>query len=229
MTFDSPSVLRHLQELQRHIAAAPWVNNWPAMVGDRRGRLDPISVRKDRPGGALAMAATAECIKAQVVPSDGLGAGFESLSELGLRAMRWIVLAELDALRKHAEWRRYSKGRFRPPCWDPFFGIEDLTIYVRHEVGQITNKWTVHRDLDGERASYRAALREAHASMRALGRVSELAVFLRTAQTFARRPVLQATCARMSAALMVRIDVDPDTPLVIVARPIHERAAEGAR
>jgi hypothetical protein len=72
-------------------------------------------------------------------------------------------------------------------------------------------------------------LRDAHASMRALGLVSDLAGFLRNARTFTRRPVLQATCARMSAALMVRIDVDPDTPLVIAARPIHERAAEGAR
>lgn len=228
MTFDSPSVLRDLQDLQRQLAA-PSTGRSPATTWGHRDRQVPIWAKTDRPGDAIAMAAITARIKAQVAPADGLGDAFESLSELGLRAMRWIVLAELDALRKHAEWRRYSKGGFPPPCWDPFFGIEDLTIYVRYEVGQVTNKWTAYRDPGGDRAAYRAALREAHASMRALGLVSDLAGFLRTAQTFSRRPVLQAKCARMSAALMVRIDVDPDTPLVVAARPIHQRAAEGAR
>ena len=229
MTFDPPSVLQDLQELQRHIAAAPWVNQSLAAVRDRRDRQETTGAKMDRLGAVAAIAATTARIAAQVVPADGLGAAFESLSELGLRAMRWIVLAELDALRQHADWRRYSKGRFPPPCWDPFFGIEDLTIYVRYELSQITNKWTAYRGLGVDRAAQRAALREAHASMRALGLVSELAVFLRTAQTFMRRPALYATCARMAAALTVRIDVDPDAPLAIAARPIHERAAEGAR
>jgi hypothetical protein len=228
MTFDSASVLRHLQELQRHIAAAS-LNKSLATVRDRRDRQSPIRTKMDRLGDVIAMAATIVRIKAQVVPADGLGATFESLSELGLRAARWIVLTELDTLRAHVAWRRHGKARSPAPCWGPFSGIEDLTIYLRDELGQITKEWTTYRDMAGERGAYRAALREAHASMRALGHASDLARFLRMAQTLVRRPALRATCARMCAALTVRIDVDPDTPLLIAARPIHEQAAEGAQ
>ena len=183
-----------------------------------------------------AMALITARIKAQVVPADGLGAAPEPLSELVLRAVRMIVLAELDTLREVVFVRRHlrdsrspRKDRARAVSWGGFWGIEDLTAYVRDELHQITDLWIAYRSTAGsERAAYRTALREAQAFLHELGTASEFSRFLRTSQTRTDRPALQATCARMSAALTLRIDVDPDRPLIITTRPLHERTAERA-
>lgn len=174
-------------------------------------------------------------IKAQVVPADGLGAAPESLSELVLRAVRMIVLTELDTLRevifsRHLRaGRSPRKDRTRAVSWGGFWGIEDLTACVRHELHQITDLWSAYRSMAGsDRAAYRAALREAHALLHELGTASEFARFLRTSQTRPNRPSLQATSARLEAALTIRIDVDPDRPLIITTRPLHLRAVERA-
>jgi hypothetical protein len=175
-----------------------------------------------------AMAVTADHIKAQVVPADGLGLVLESLSELALRGVRMVVLAELDQLRDLA-WTRSKRGRSRPMFWGRFWGVEDLVVSVRTELDRVTNPWRACRDLPGsDRAAYRGALRAAHAAMRKLGDASELSGFLRDGQTRNNWPALQSLCGRMRIALTIRLDVDPDLPLLVMERPLSKRAVERA-
>jgi hypothetical protein len=79
-----------------------------------------------------------------------------------------------------------------------------------------------------DRASYRAALRAAHASIRELGTRSEVARFLREGLTRTEWPALKEVCADMLAALAIRIDVDPDLPLLVHSRLLPDVAAERA-
>jgi hypothetical protein len=168
------------------------------------------------------MVITTGRIKAQVVPADGLGIALESVSELGLRAARRVVLAELDTLREVTS-NRCEHGRSRAPSWAPFDGIEDLTAYACGALDGITGQWCGYRDLAAvDRDEYRAALGEAHAAMRQLS-ASKFAHFLYKGQL--RTPALEAACGRMRAALRIRIDVDPDLPLLVFEQPLHQLVA----
>ena len=62
----------------------------------------------------------------------------------------------------------------------------------------------------------------------ALGSHSALARFLCAARTSAPRRSLRETCRRMSSALTIRFDVDPDVPLLVAAQVLHEHARERA-
>jgi hypothetical protein len=221
MTFDSASLLQQLQELQQQIARAPLYG--AALDAARNGDVHKARYATiDAQRHVRAMAITTSRIKAQVVPADGLGAALESLSELGLRAPRRVVLAELDMLRD-------EHGRSRAPSWEPFAGIEDLTVYACGALDGITGQWLGYRGLAAvDRDAYRAALGESHAAMRHLGGASKFARFLRRGQIRTDRPALQAACARMHAAMTIRIDGDPDLPLLVFAQPLHEFVAERA-
>src|ERR1700704_5498519 len=99
MTFSSPSLIQHLQELAQQITAAP--QHVEALYAAFRGQnvAHAFATHLEADRHMCAMVATVDHIKAQVVPDDGLGAVVESISELVQRAQRRIVLAELDTLR----------------------------------------------------------------------------------------------------------------------------------
>lgn len=233
MSFDSPSVLQHLQDLQRHIAIAPPLGAWLVAAVDRRpahDHQDAICENVDFRRSVIAMAAIAARVKTHIVPADGLGVAVHSLAELGQRAKRWIALTELSKLRHLNARRHYSyKGRAPDLGWEPFCGLEDLTTFLRNELARITNEWIRYRNSTGmEGEAYWAALHDADASMRTLGDASDLATFLLRAKTFQRRPAMQAACARLSEALALRIDIGPDVLLQIAGYPIHQPATEAA-
>src|SRR4051794_7959104 len=171
--------------------------------------------------------ATAQ-LKARVVSADDLGAALESLSELALRAARLVVFAELATLRALVD----TLPEVAPPrrlSWGRFWGIDDLTVCVRAELDQITASWRALRSqADSERPAYRAALHAAHASMRALGTASEFARFLWEGRSRTDWPPLQTTCDHMSIALTLRIDVEPDRPLLVYVTQPEDRATEQA-
>jgi hypothetical protein len=216
MTLDTPSLLRRLQALQHQIAEAP---RHGASLRAARNRGDRSPARRsenDAGRYVSAMVLTAQRITAQVVPADGLGAAPESLSELVLRGVRLVVLAELGTLRDLLREPSASR-RSRAVRWGCFRGIEDLTTCVRGGLDRITEHWRACRGMGIERAAYRAALRAAHASMRELGTASEFARFLGEGVLRHDWTELQGACARTGAALTLPFDVDPDVPVVIVA------------
>lgn len=225
MTFDSLSILRHLQAMEHHLAEVPRHVRALRTACTGGGRQAALRAAAQAERHVRAMAITAEHLKAHVVLADGLGAALESLSELALRAARLVVLAELDTLRKLVRDQRPS----RPLSWGRFWGIEDLTICVHAELGQITDRWRAHRGrARTERPAYRAALQAAHAAMCELGTASEFARFLWEGRRRTDWPALRALCTRISAALTLRLDVESDLPLVVYRPPGAERATERA-
>jgi hypothetical protein len=164
-----------------------------------------------------AMAETTADIRIQVVPDDGLGEVIESLSELVLRAIRAIVLAELPTL--HAVLSEPTVcARSCPPLPEPCRTVDDLLSSLRDDVDRSTRAWQVFRSCPGvERAAYRAALRATHASVRELATTSMLARFLREGARCTDWPALQEVCERILAALTIRIDIDPDLPILMHA------------
>jgi hypothetical protein len=224
MTFDSLSILRYLQAMEHLLAEVPRHVRalGTACPGGDRQDVQRAAAQAER--HVRAMAITAEHLKAHVL-ADGLGTVLESLSELALRAARLVVLAELDTLRELVREQRPS----RPLSWGRFWGIEDLTGCVHAELGQITDQWRAHRGrARTERPAYRAALQAAHAAMCKLGTASEFARFLWEGRGRADCPALRALCARISAALTLRLDAEPDRPLVVYRQPGAERATERA-
>lgn len=172
--------------------------------------LRPCGSRPVPPGGELVMIA------------DVHG---ESLSELALRAARAVVIAELDSLREQVR----DQAPPRPLSWGRFWGIDDLSVCVRAELGQIADQWCAHRGrARTERPAYRAALQVAHAAMRRLGTASEFGRFLWEGRCRTDWPALQALCTRISTALTVRLDIEPDLPLVAYREPAAERVTERA-
>jgi hypothetical protein len=226
--FDSRSVLLDLQTLECQLAKVP-----------RHLEALHLAWARPDPGGVLRATALAEChirtmaltagrLKAQVVAADDLGETVESLSELGLRAARMVVLAELPTLRElacpvpgHGPSPGLSWGRFR--------GIDDLTVCVHDELNSITTEWRTGRSrARSDRPAFRAGLRAAYALMRKLGTASEFARFLWDGRHRADWPALQALCGRASLALTMRLDVEPEMPLMIHVKPAKDRAAERA-
>lgn len=219
MTLDSLAILSHLQALERQLAEAPRHDQAlrAARAGDRQAAQRAASQAERH---VRAMAITVGQLKAEVVSADDLGAALESLSELALRAARMVVLAELETLRvlvgEHGSSRLLSWGRFRD--------IEDLTDCVRAELDRIARLGGADRDRSRtERPAYRVALQTAHAAMRKLGTASEVARFLWEGRRRADWPALRAVCIRISAALTLRLDVEPDLPFVVHRQPGAER------
>jgi hypothetical protein len=226
MTLNSPFLIRRLQELEQQIAEVPSHMGPLREAWERQDRPALLCANIDAERHIRAMAITTGHIKAQVVPADGLGDVLESLSELVLRAVRMVLLAELSALRDVVS-EPSARGRSSALFQGRFRSIDELTSSLDDELIRITNQLRAYRDVqDTERAAYRNALQTAHASMRELHSGSEAARFLRAGLTRTDWPTLQEVCARMLAALAIRIDVDPDLPLVVRSRPLPDVAAE---
>ena len=225
MSFNSASLIQLLQELGQQIAAASQHRQSLASALARRDLGEVRRTKIEAECLVLGMTITTGHIKARVVPADGLGDVLESLSELVLRAVRLVLLTELNALRDVVS---ESSAHRRPPalCPEPFRTINGC---LRKELHRISCQWGAYRGMQGvERAAYRAALRAAHASMRELGDASVAARALREGLTCTDWPELQEVCERMLAALAIRIDIDPDTPLLLHACPLHDAAPAGA-
>jgi hypothetical protein len=216
MTFSSLSLIRHLQDLAQQIAVAPQHAEalHAAFQGHSIAQAFVTHLEANR--HVCAMAATVGRIKLEVVPSDGLGATVESISELVLRAQRRIVLAELAAL-GGLVGDRSTRNRWTALVFSPFEQLEDWISFVGHEVNGSAQAWIDYRGHADERAAYRAALRTAHAAMRRLAECSKATPFLLDAIVRTDCPAIQAPCSRISVALTIPIDVDPDMPVVVVA------------
>lgn len=225
MTFDSLSILRHLQALERQLVEVPRHDRalrTACAGGDRQAAQRAVARAELH---VRAMAITTGHLKAHVVPADGEGAALESLSELALRAARLIVLAELDILRDLVRDQRPSRAL----SWGRFWGIDDLTVCVHAELGQIADHWRAHRGrARAERPAYRAALQAVHTDMRKLGTASEFARFLWEGRHRTDWPALRVLCTRISAALTLRLDVEPELSLIVYRQPSAERATERA-
>ncbi len=212
MPLDTIHVLQDLKDLEGYLTTAQPVSGSLATAMEHHGCRDsPRDLRRD----LMTMAAIIERMKTEVTAADGLGANLRSLSlsELAIRAKRLIVLTELDKLRALTTGTRDGQPRDLT-CWRPFAGIEDLTLFIHCELDRITHGWLPYRTA-ADRSAFRSALRDAHAEMRSLGFGSDLARFLpAAADKLSNRAAIRAVCKRMSAALMLKIDVDPDVSLL---------------
>lgn len=242
MTFDSAAVLGQLLELQQQIIDTPrFTDSLQMCEGREAGAIPSAAPGIDVPSTNMriaavlsaerhmtAMAVNTGRLRERVVPSDGLGDDLQSLSELMLRTARMIVLTELEALRD-VLGRATHELRARTLCWGAFEDVDDLSRRVRARLQQITNTWTAVRCIAAtDRPAYRTALRAAHAGMRHLGSASAFGAFVREARTRSEWPALQVRCARMGDALVLRIDIDADVPLIVHRGPLAERAVEQA-
>ena len=152
----------------------------------------------------------------------------DSLSELALRAVRVVVLAELPVLRAVLTEPAVG-GRSRPPLPEPFRTVDDLLASLRDELNLITDHWRAYRGTQGvERAAYRSALRVAHAQTRDLGTASMAVCFLRACLCCEGWPELEDASGRILAARAIRIDIDPDLPLLVHSRPLHDVAGRAS-
>ncbi|MEO7734515.1 MAG: hypothetical protein ABIY55_26400 [Kofleriaceae bacterium] len=221
MTFDTAFLIQLLQELDQQITdVRPHAEALRAAF-DRQDLGQTICAKLDAERHLRALALTTECIKARVIRADDLGTEFGSLSELVLRAIRIVVLTELDALRDIVSGPA-ARGRSRALFQGLFHSVDDLTGCVRDELHRIVLRWLDLRGAEGvSRTAYRDALRCAHAATRALGIDSDLASFLRLGVTRNDWPALEAVCTRMLAALTIRIDVEPDLPLLVPLSRSH--------
>jgi hypothetical protein len=210
MIFHSPSLIQRLQELQQQVADAPSYGESLRAAWEEHDIRAVVCTTIDAERHFRAMRVTTARIKAQVVPADGLGDIPELLSELVFRAVRIVLLAELGTLRD-VVCEPSARSRLPALLRKPLRSIEDLTSCPRDEIHRITHRWSASRyKQDIERAAYRAALREVHASMRELGHTSHFARFLREESRHTGWPALEEVCVRMSAAFAIRIDVDLD-------------------
>ncbi len=242
MTFNSAAVLRQLLELQQQIIDTPRFTDSLHMCEERANDSIPNTERVPHLISATtqiaavlnaerhvrAMAVSTGRLREYVVSIDGLGDEIQSLSELMLRAARLIVLTDLDELRDVLD-HATEELRARTLCWGAFDGVDDLARRVRARLLQITKIWTAaRRTAATDRTAYRTALRAAHAGMRHLGSASDFGTFLREAQTRREWPALQQRCARMRDALVLRIEIDVDVPLIVHAGPLAAHPAEQA-
>jgi hypothetical protein len=225
MTFSSPSLLRHLQELAQQTTAAPQHVEVLHTAFQGQNVAHTFATHLEANGHVCAMTATVDHIMAQVVPGDGLGAVVESIPELVQRAQRRIVLAELDTLRDIAG-DPSTRSRSIALAFSPFERLEDWIGYVGHGVNGNVQAWIDYRGQASERAAYRAALREGNAGMRRLAECSKATPFLIDAVVRTDWLALQVPCSRISAALTIPIDVDPDMPVVVIAPRSSELVVE---
>lgn len=222
MTHSSSMLIQHLQDLAQQITAAP--HHTEALYAAFQGQsiAHAFATHLDADRHVCTMAATVARIKAQVVPHDGLGHALESISELVLRAQRTIVLTELDALRDIAS-EPSTRSRLAALAFSPFEQLGDWIAYVGHAVNGSAQGWLDYRGQAEERTAYRAALRTAHAAMRRLAERSKATPFLLDTMVRTDWPALQAPCSRISVALTIPIDLDPDLPVVVIAPSSSER------
>lgn len=226
MTFDSSALISDLCQLEQQIAKTPrHVDACFAMSNNgNQAMLHCAHLEADV--HLRALVATTHRIKGQVVPQDGLGRALGSISELVLRGQRRIVLTELDALRDLASGT-CAHDRMKSLALGPFEQFEDWLSYVAHEVNGFSQWWIDYREHSAkEREAYRVALRNAHAAMRKLAETSKATPFLRDAVAATDWPALQAPCSRISVALSIQIDVDPDQPLLVFPLAPSESVAE---
>lgn len=228
MTFDTPCLIQQLQELEQQISGVRPHAEALRAAFDRQDLGQTICAKLDAERHLRALALTTECLKARVLRADDLGVEFGSLSELVLRAIRIVVLTELDALRDVVSGPA-ARGRSRALFQGPFQSVDDLTGCVRDELHRIVLRWLDFRGTECvSRTAYRDALRCAHSATRALGTDSDLASFLRLGVTRNDWPALEAVCKRMLAALTIRIDVEPDLPLLVTTPRSHATSTGGA-
>jgi hypothetical protein len=104
--------------------------------------------------------------------------------------------------------------------------VDQLAAIICAELDRVMRLWDEDRGVTGgERVAYREALRVAHGAMRRLGRESDVARFLRNGRAQTDWPELSTVCTRMLAAIQVRIDTDPDLPLLVYAQSSPDRSA----
>lgn len=221
MTFDSFYVLAQLQDLERHLAATPRQIESLRIAYLREDRPEILCNLVDSERLLSALAATTVRLHARIIATDGLGASLEFLPELALRAVRMVLLTELAALRDvvgspaSRRGQAQSRGRFRT--------VHDLMAFVHEELDRITRMWSGRRDRPWvDRRAFRAALCAAARAMQQLGRVPDLADFLREGILRDDWPELAAICTRIRAALDISIAVQPDRPLLVHAQRLHE-------
>jgi hypothetical protein len=197
MTFDSPFLIQRLRDLEQQIVDLPGHAEALGAAIDAHDCLAVIRTKIDTERHLRAMAMTTGHIKAQVLPADGLGGKVASLSELVLRAVRMVMLAELRTL-CHLVSGPYARGRSHALFHGPIRTIEDLTCYLHGELHRIAHHWITFQGEHGfERSVYRAVLRAAHASMRQLGTTSGAARVL-------REGVVRASCRKCARACSLR-------------------------
>lgn len=221
MTFDSFYVLAQLRDLERRLAETPRQIESLRIAYLREDRPEILCNLVDSERLLSALAATTARLHARIVTTDGLGASVEFLPELALRAVRMVLLTELAALRDvvgpapQRHGRAASRGRFR--------SVHDLMAFVHEELDRITRMWSIRRDRPWvDRRAFRAALCAAARAMQQLGRVPDLANFLREGILRDDWPELAAICARIHAALDIGIAVQPDRPLLMHAQRLRE-------
>lgn len=227
MTFDSIAVIGQLQDLEQQIAATPQYRDslQHAFAGGEGADILCNLVHSER--HVRAMATTTACIRDQVVSMDGLDGTPESLAELVLRAVRMVLLTELDAL-QYLVRGAAVRGRSTRLFDGRFQSFDELALFLRAELDRVTRMW--RRDHDRpwvDRLAFRAALRAAAQAMRHLGEVPELSRFLRDWAGRSDWPALLGICGRMRAALGIQIAVEPDQPLLIQPHRLHEVTSEG--
>ena len=232
MTLDSWALIADLLELEEQIRQAPrHVEQlrvaFELAIAGTPARLRQAHLQAD--GHLRALVETTHRIKARVVPEDGLGGALGSISELVLRGQRRIVLVEIEALRDLASMPS-AHDRIQSLPVGPFDQFTDWLSYVAHEVNGCNQGWIDYREHEADdRDAYRDALRRAHAAMRSLGEDSKATPFLCDAVAAIDWPGLQGPCARIAAALSIKIDIDPDQPLLVFpmsrSEPLAERPA----
>jgi hypothetical protein len=219
MTFHSPSLVRHLRDLEQQIASAPQLAQALQAATPPLWAASGVATYVAAKRLVETMAVTTGHISAQVVPGDQLGVEIESLSELVLRASRMVVLAELAALGEVVS-EPCARDRRGGLLLGRFELVEDWICYVARAVNGIAQGWLCYRGARGaERAAYRAALRTAHEAMRWLGEASDAAPFLRQAVAHTSWPALQEVSSRILIALTVQINVEPDEPILVLPEP----------
>lgn len=225
MAFDTSEMLRRLHELQRQTARARRQDEILQAAQYGATEAAALSAALDAACHARAMLITTQHIRAQVAPFDGLGNTVESLSELVLRAVRMVLIAELVSL--HAIIATPpEEARSRALYWGRFLGVDDLTVSMHASLEQITAEWLSYRGMAvTERDAYRCAHRRAHIAIRELGTGSEFAGFVDRGLIRTDWPQLQATCARIQVALAVSIDVESHDPGDALAVVFDEHSA----
>lgn len=202
MTFSARLLIRQLQELARLLRGA-----------------------RHRPCDVRALAAAVDHIKA-LVAGDGLGHRIDSVPELVLRAQGRLVLTALTALGELAA-DPAARHRLDTLVLTPFHQLEDWIAYVAHELNGSAQGWISYReDVASDPAPYRAALREARATLCRLAEQSKAAPFLRAAIRRTDWPALQEPCFQIMEALTIPIDVQFRVPLVMVSVPTRNPLVE---
>lgn len=226
MTFDPIAILGQLQELEQQIAAAPQYRDSLQRAFGGGDGADILCNLMHGERHVRAMATATVNIKHQILTADGLGDTLESLAGLMLRAVRMVLLAELDALQNLVRGAAV-RGRSTRLFDGRFESFDELTSFIRAELDRVTRMWSSDHDRPWtDRLAFRAALGTATQAMRHLTEVPELSRFLRDGSVRSDWPELLRICRRMSAALSIRIAVEPDQPLLIHTHRHDELTSE---